>query len=62
MQRAQANDWVKLPGLFFRWEFPTVIHEGADEEFRAEHVGYDDRGAALFAIYHRPLQAKESEQ
>jgi hypothetical protein len=62
MRRVDANEWMKLPGLFFRWEFPAVTHTDAEEEFRTEQVGYDDRGVPLFAIHHRPRAAKESEQ
>jgi hypothetical protein len=60
MRSAEAPEWIRLPGLFHRWEFHQVIARDSDEEFRVEQRGYDDRGAPLFAIFHRPKAAKET--
>jgi len=46
------HDWLRLPGLFRRWEFEQVI--GVDEEFLVEEAGHDAQGLSLFAIYNRP--------
>lgn len=51
--RARANhEWLRLPGLFRRWEFEQVID--VDEEFLVEEAGHDEQGMALFAIFTRP--------
>ncbi|MHB1843259.1 MAG: hypothetical protein ACYCWW_00310 [Deltaproteobacteria bacterium] len=46
------HDWLRLPGLFRRWEFEQVID--VDEEFLVEEAGHDEQGLSLFAIYNRP--------
>lgn len=46
------HQWLRLPGLFRRWEFEQVID--VDEEFLVEEAGHDEQGLALFAIYSRP--------
>ncbi|MCA8978981.1 MAG: hypothetical protein KDC14_03060 [Planctomycetes bacterium] len=60
------DEWLKLPGLFHRHEFEQVIRparpgEQGDDWF-VEEAGKDDRGAVLFAVYHRPHAAKETEK
>jgi len=61
MNGKQSNEWVKLPGLFFRWEI-SGLTLGDVHQFRVEERGYDDRGVRLFAVYHRPsaTAAKET--
>lgn len=49
---AAEYQWLRLPGLFRRWEFEQVID--VDEEFLVEEAGHDEQGMALFAIYSRP--------
>lgn len=44
-------DWVRLPGLFRRWEFQQVINPGAD--FHLEGAGTASDGTPLFALYRR---------
>ena len=57
------DEWVKLPGLFHRWEFEQVIRPATPgepaEDWFFEEAGRDDRGATLFAVYHRPHAAEE---
>jgi hypothetical protein len=56
--RADADrEWLRLPGLFRRWEFEQVID--VDEEFLVEEAGHDEQGMSLFAIYSRPHAGKE---
>ena len=61
-----ADEWLKLPGLFYRHELEQVLHparpgEQGDEWF-VEEAGNDDRGRALLAVYHRPHAAKEKKR
>ncbi len=46
------HEWLRLPGLFRRWEFQHVID--VDKEFLVEEAGHDEGGGSLFAIYSRP--------
>ncbi|MBI5546936.1 MAG: hypothetical protein HY901_23890 [Deltaproteobacteria bacterium] len=46
------EEWLRLPGLFRRFEFARVIEVG--REFFIEAAGQDDRGMALHRIYFRP--------
>ena len=51
------HEWLRLPGLFRRWEFEQVID--VDEEFLVEDAGQGSDGTPLFAIYSRPHAGKE---
>lgn len=51
------HEWLRLPGLFRRWEFEQVID--VDEEFLVEDAGKASDGTPLFAIYSRPHAGKE---
>jgi len=46
------HEWLRLPGLFRRWEFEQVID--VDEEYLVEDAGKSSDGTPLFAIYSRP--------
>ena len=46
-----SEEFLRLPGLFRRWEFEQVI-DGSDE-FHIEAAGATEDGTALFAVYHR---------
>ena len=50
-----SESFLRLPGLFRRWELEQVI-EGSDE-FHITAAGATDDGAELFAVYcrERPL-------
>jgi hypothetical protein len=52
------RDWVRLPGLFRRFEFEQVIE--VEREFYVEVASQDDRGVALYRIYYRPRPALTS--
>ncbi len=47
----ESDEYLRLPGLFRRWEFEQVIN-GSDE-FHIEAAGTTAEGIALFAVYHR---------
>ena len=47
-----VTEYVRVPGLYRRWEIEQVIDEGY--EFRVERHGADADGTALFAVYRRP--------
>jgi hypothetical protein len=42
-------DWVRLPGLFRRWEFEQIVEPGVD--FHLEEAGTASDGTPLFALY-----------
>lgn len=44
--------WLRLPGLFRRWEFEQVID--VEQEFLVEEAGHDEHGMSLYAIFSRP--------
>lgn len=45
------GDFVRLPGLFRRWEIEQVVEPGAD--FHLEEAGDASDGTPLFAVYRR---------
>jgi hypothetical protein len=45
------DDFVRLPGLFRRWELEQVVDPGAD--FHLEDAGEASDGTPLFAVYRR---------
>ncbi len=47
------NEWLKLPGLFYRFEFEQVIEVDGEHEYLFEPAGLDDRRRELVAIYCR---------
>jgi hypothetical protein len=55
----RAEDFLRLPGLFRRWEFEQVI-QGSDE-FHVSAAGSTEDGTELFAVYcrERPLASGE---
>ena len=44
-------DFVRLPGLFRRWEFERVLEPGVD--FHIEEAGEAADGTPLFLVYRR---------
>jgi hypothetical protein len=46
-----AENFLRLPGLFRRWELEQVIH-GSDE-FHVSAAGSTEDGAELFTVYCR---------
>jgi hypothetical protein len=55
---AQSDDFVRLPGLFRRWELEDVIDLDAD--FHFEDAGKTDDGTPLVSVYRRPHTATDS--
>lgn len=47
----RSEEFLRLPGLFRRWEIEQVI-EGSDE-FHVSAAGATEDGAELFAVYYR---------
>lgn len=48
---ADPKRYVRLPGLYRRWELEQVIEAGF--EYRVEEWGEDMSGCELFALYRR---------
>ncbi len=47
----ECDHFIRLPGLFRRWEFEQVI-DGSDE-FHISAAGATADGTELFTVYHR---------
>ena len=45
------DEFIRLPGLFRRWEIEQVVNPGAD--FHLEEAGDASDGTPLFAVYRR---------
>ncbi|ADO70351.1 hypothetical protein [Stigmatella aurantiaca] len=52
---AGANDYVRMPGLFRRWELEHVVDSTAD--FNVEPTGCTADGTELFSVYRRERHA-----
>ncbi|CAM4493572.1 hypothetical protein [Corallococcus exiguus] len=52
---AQAHDYVRVPGLFRRWELEHVVDSEAD--FNVEPAGCTADGTELFSVYRRERHA-----
>ena len=48
----QPDEFVRLPGLFRKWELEQVVQPGDD--FHLERAGTASDGTALFAVYRQP--------
>src|SRR5512144_1114534 len=46
-----ADDLLRLPGLFRRWELEQIVEAGKD--YRIEDAGTANDGTPLFAVYRR---------
>ncbi len=60
-QHNPDEDFVRVPGLFRRWELPDVVEPGHD--FHLEEAGTASDGTPLFALYRRernPLSNEEN--
>lgn len=51
------EEFVRLPGLFRRWEIERVLAAGQD--FHIEEAGSAADGTPLFAVYRREQTKKE---
>jgi hypothetical protein len=47
----ECDHFIRLPGLFRRWEIEQVVDDG--DEFHISAAGKTKDGADLFAIYSR---------
>ena len=53
-----SKDFIRLPGLFRRWEIDQVLESGSD--FHIEDAGETSDGSPLFAVYQRTPDEKEN--
>lgn len=53
------EDFVRLPGLFRRWELNDVIELGAD--FHLEDAGEAADGTQLIAVYRRERRSTQTD-
>ena len=57
----EPDDFVRLPGLFRRWELEQVLVPGTD--FHLEEAGSASDGTPLFALYRRePLNPTPNQE
>jgi hypothetical protein len=49
MQESSESQFLRLPGLFRRWELSQIIEPG--EDFRIEDAGSAADGTPLYSIY-----------
>ena len=54
-----SADFLRVPGLFRRWEIEQVIE--ADAAFYIEGAGSASDGTTLFAVYRRELNDDKEE-
>lgn len=52
-----SDEFLRLPGLFRRWELEQVLEPGFD--FHIEEAGEASDGTPLFAVYRREPNHKE---
>lgn len=51
------DEWLRLPGLFRRFELEQVID--ADHDFHVEAAGHCEDGTSLFAVYARAHERRD---
>ena len=51
-EQSKPEEFVRLPGLFRRWELEEVLEVGTD--FHLEEAGQTADGTQLLAVYWRP--------
>jgi hypothetical protein len=56
----QPEEFLRLPGLFRRWEVEQVLD--ADHDFHIEEAGTASDGTQLFAIYRREHNQKTKKE
>ncbi len=54
IDEVDEGDFIRLPGLFRRWEISLVMDTGA--EYRIERAGSGPDGSDLFAVYRRGIE------
>lgn len=55
-EESKSEEFVRLPGLFRRWELEEVLEVGTD--FHLEEAGATADGTELLAVYWRPPRAE----
>ena len=55
--QTDPEQFIRLPGLFRRWEIEQVLVPGSD--FHIEEAGDASDGTPLFAVYRREPNQKE---
>ena len=55
--QTDPEQFIRLPGLFRRWEIEQVLVPGSD--FHIEEAGDASDGTPLFAVYRRVPNQKE---
>lgn len=50
-------DFLRIPGLFRRWEIEQVLEAGAD--FHLEEAGTSSDGTPLYAVFRRQPDARD---
>jgi len=53
----QPDEFLRLPGLYRRWEIEHVLDAGHD--FHIEEAGTASDGTQLFAVYRRERNPRE---
>ena len=56
----QPDEFLRLPGLFRRWEIEQVLDAGHD--FHVEEAGTASDGTLLFAVYRREHNPNPKEE
>lgn len=51
------DEWLRLPGLFRRWDLEQVVD--ADHDFHVEPAGHCEDGTQLFAVYARATERSD---
>jgi hypothetical protein len=51
-ENSMPTDFLRIPGLFRRWEIEQVLEPGAD--FHLEEAGNASDGTPLYAVFRRP--------
>ena len=53
----QPDEFLRLPGLFRRWELEQVVD--GDHDLHVEPAGHCEDGTSLFAAYARAHERRE---
>jgi len=54
------DEFLRLPGLFRRWEVEQVLDAGSD--FHIEEAGTASDGTQLFAVYRRDNNQEKTDE
>jgi hypothetical protein len=55
--RDYDEEFLRLPGLFRRWELHEIVE--VDSDFHFEEAGTTEDGTLLFAVYRRERNRRE---